>query len=74
MPGPYLTGLLSDRFGLRFALASVTAVSGTLIVAGALLALRFYLADLARAASFQVIVQRAPVLADTPPRGELADS
>jgi hypothetical protein len=38
------------------------------------LALRFYLADLAWAARFQVIVQRAPVLADKPPRAELADS
>ncbi|MFM0697734.1 MFS transporter [Paraburkholderia sediminicola] len=74
MPGPYLTGLLSDRFGLRFALASVTVVSGALIVVGAVLALRFYLTDLARTARFEVTGQRAPVFADTPHRAELADS
>jgi MFS family permease len=74
MPGPWLTGLLSDRFGLRFALASVTVSSGVLIVVGALLALRFYLADLARTERFDVAGQRAPVFAETPHRVEFADS
>jgi predicted MFS family arabinose efflux permease len=60
MPGPWLTGLLSDRFGLRFALASVTLVSGVLTVAAALLALRRYVQDLDRANRFQVVLQAAP--------------
>ncbi|MFM0208326.1 MFS transporter [Paraburkholderia sediminicola] len=57
MPGPYLTGLLSDRFGLRSALASVTLVSGALITVAALLALRFYLRDLDRVSRFDVVLR-----------------
>jgi predicted MFS family arabinose efflux permease len=46
MPGPWITGLLSDHFGLGRALTLVTFVSGVLMVCAALLALRFYLRDL----------------------------
>lgn len=63
MPGPYLTGLLSDHFGLPLALALVTSISGALIVAAALLALRFYLSDLTRVSRFHVTVQPKPVVA-----------
>lgn len=51
MPGPWITGLLSDRFGLGLALTVVTFVSGVLMVCAALFALRFYLRDLGKTAS-----------------------
>lgn len=55
LPGPFVTGLLSDHFGLKVALTSVTLVSGTLALIATALALRFYPRDLARVSHFQVV-------------------
>lgn len=53
-PGPYLTGLLSDRYGLTAALLTVVSVSGALSLLALLLAGRHYLADLARLGSYRL--------------------
>lgn len=51
MPGPWITGLLSDRFGLSLGLALVTVTSGVLMCVAALLAMRVYVRDLQRVRS-----------------------
>lgn len=53
-PGPYLTGLLSDRYGLTAALLTVVSVSGALSLLALLLARRHYLADLARLGGYRL--------------------
>lgn len=49
-PGPYVTGLLSDAFGLTNALLGSVVVAGLLSAAALLLARRYYRADLERVA------------------------
>ncbi len=53
-PGPYIAGLLSDRYGLNAALLIGVLVSGTLAVLTLLLARRHYLADLAKVGTYQL--------------------
>ncbi|GAB7127663.1 MFS transporter [Silvimonas sp. JCM 19000] len=55
LPGPFLTGLASDHFGLGVALGGVTGVSGLLGLLTLLLAWRYYPADLSRSAGLAVI-------------------
>lgn len=53
-PGPFVTGLLSDRLGLTAALLTVVLASGALSVIALLLARRHYLADLARVGHYKL--------------------
>jgi len=55
-PGPYLTGYLSDRYGLSSALLTVVLASGTLALLALVLARRYYLADLAQVGQPQLAV------------------
>lgn len=56
VPGPFLAGLLSDRFGLTTALQTVAVAAGTAYVGVLLLALRHYRRDLSRAGQFRLEV------------------
>lgn len=53
-PGPFIAGLLSDRYGLAVALLATVFISTTLSVAALLLARRYYLADLAKVGNYQL--------------------
>jgi len=53
-PGPYIAGLLSDRYGLTAALLIGVLVSGTLAVLTLLLARKHYLADLAKVGAYKL--------------------
>lgn len=53
-PGPFIAGLLSDKYGLTAALLIGVLVSGTLSVIALLLASRNYLADLAKVGGYEL--------------------
>ncbi|KPC55007.1 MFS transporter [Amantichitinum ursilacus] len=68
LPGPFLTGLASDHFGLGVALTGVTGIAGALALASLYVAWRHYPADLSRNAGLGVIaLSTGPDIA--PPAG-----
>lgn len=54
-PGPFIAGLLSDRYGLTAALLTTVLISTTLSVSALLLARRYYLADLAKVGKYHLV-------------------
>ncbi|MYM23636.1 MFS transporter [Duganella sp. FT135W] len=53
-PGPFIAGLLSDRYGLANALLATVFISTALSVSALLLARRYYLADLAKVGKYKL--------------------
>ena len=54
-PGPYLTGVLSDHFGLDVALRCMVITSGFLAILGVWIARFYYLSDLNKVESIELV-------------------
>ena len=54
VPGPFIAGLLSDRYGLTNALLTLIVVAGIGQATALLFALRHYRRDLSRVGHFQL--------------------